>query len=88
MSCKCKTTYNRNDNPKILHVQERYKKILILLIFNFSTCIYVNFVCSVHFLYVILLLYCMNTMHNVVEAHCHVAGSTSRERLMSKLRGI
>ena len=26
-------------------------------------------------------------MYNVVEAHCHVAGSTSRERLMSNLRG-
>ena len=25
---------------------------------------------------------------NVVEAHCHVAGSTSRERLMSNLHGI
>ena len=25
---------------------------------------------------------------NVVEAHCHVARSTSRERLMSNLRGI
>ena len=27
-------------------------------------------------------------VHNVVEAHCHVAGSTLRERLMSNLRGI
>ena len=26
--------------------------------------------------------------NNVVEAHCHVTGSTSRERLMSNLRGI